>query len=102
MVDVDDAEVAPTHQFADVGPEVDGDAVGEAAPTIHRYAQAFADRAVHAVGGDQVVGGDDLFGSAGVRADDGHDMVSTLLERDQIGAEQLLRTQFARSPAEDR
>jgi len=102
VVDVDHAEVAVPDELAQVGAEVDGDAIGERAAPGHLDAAALADRAVGAVGGDQVVGADGLGGAAVPGAEDRRDPVVVLLEGDQVGGVGVLGAALLGRPAQQR
>jgi hypothetical protein len=102
VVDVDHAEVAVPDELAQVGAEVDGDAVGERPAAGHVDAAALANRAVGAVGGDQVVGADGLGGAAVPGAEDRRDSVVVLLEGDQLGGVGVLGAALLGRPAQQR
>ena len=102
MADVDHAEVAVPDELAQVGPEVDGDTVGERPAPGHLDAAALADRAVGAVGGDQVVGADDLGGAAVPGAEDRRDPFVVLLEGDQLGGVGVFGAALLGRPAQQR
>ncbi len=101
VVDVDDAEVAAGEQVVDVALEVDREAVGKAAVPGHRDPELPPHAAVRAVRGDEVVGDDDLFLTALAPAEHRPHVVSALVERDEVGAEQVLGTELGRAPPQD-
>ena len=68
----------------------------------HFDAAALPDRAVRAVGGDQVVGADGLLGAAVPGAEDRRDPVVVLLEGDQLGGVGVLGAALLGRPAQQR
>ena len=68
----------------------------------HFDAAALPDRAVRAVGGDQVVGADGLLGAAVPGAEDRRDPVVVLLEGDQLGGVGVLSAALLGRPAQQR
>ena len=84
MEDVDDAEVPVAEQFADVGAEVDRDAVREAPVAQHLDPEAPPDRAVRAVGGDQVLRPHGPLVAAVTRPDAGRHPVAVLRDVDDL------------------
>jgi hypothetical protein len=102
VVDVDDAEVPVAEERLDVRPEVDRDAVREAAAPRHGDSEALSDRALRAVRGDQVVRRHNLVRPAAARPDHRPDVVVVASERDQLRAEAMLGPKLARPTAQDR
>jgi len=70
MVDVHHAEVPIADQLSHVGPEVDGDAVGEGAAAGQLDTRELTHLAVRTVGGHQVVRANGLLDVTVARSDD--------------------------------
>ena len=82
--DVDHAQVAVTHQPAHVRLEVDRDAVREAAVAEPADTEPLADRAVRAVGRDEIPRPHGALGPSVTRPDDGRHPLRVLLDRDGL------------------
>src|SRR5262249_31632157 len=97
MKDVDDAQVPIADQLAAVGPEVDRDAVREAAASGHAEPEPLAHRAVRAVGGDRVPRTHGALATCRARADDGGDAVVGLVQRGHFRRVLEPRTELGRA-----
>ena len=100
--DVDHAEVAIPHQPADIGPEVDRDAVREAAVAENANSEPLADRAVRTVGCDHVPGSHGSLRPAVSRVHDHRHAVAVLLQRGGLGCVLDPRSQTLRGSEQDR